>query len=253
VEESFPQLFNVHGDNDGRQRKIHTAEPLVPEPIAFEVELAIEKLISHKSPGTDQIPEELIKAGSRTICYEIHKLIICIWNKEELPEEWKELIIVPIYKKADKTDFNNYKNISLLPPTYNILSNILLPRLTPYAEEIIGCHQCGFRRNRSTTDHIFCIRQILEIKWEYIEAVLQLFIDFKKAYDSVKREMLYNILIEFGIPMKLVRLIKVYLNETFSRVRVGKDLSDVFRSRNGLKQGGCFIIIAFQLCFIVHH
>jgi len=57
--------------------------------------------------------------------------------------------------------------------------------------------------------HIFCIRQILEKKWEYNEPVHQLFIDFKKAYDSVRRKVLYNILIEFGIPMKLVRLIKM--------------------------------------------
>jgi len=80
--------------------------------------------------------------------------------------------------------------------------------LNPYAEEITGDHQCGFRHNRSTTDHIFCIRQILEKKWEDNEAVHRLFIDFKKAYVSVRREVLYNILIEFGIPMKLVRLIK---------------------------------------------
>jgi hypothetical protein len=59
--------------------------------------LAIEKLKSHKSPGIDQIPAELIKAGGRTICCEIRRLIISIWNKEGLPEEWKELIIVPIY------------------------------------------------------------------------------------------------------------------------------------------------------------
>jgi hypothetical protein len=74
-------------------------------------------------------------------------------------------------------------------------------------DEIIGDHQCGFQRNRSTTDQIFCI-QILEKKWEYNETVHQLFINFKKAYDSVRREVLYNILIEFVIPMKLVRLIK---------------------------------------------
>ena len=141
----------------------------------------------------------------------IHKLIISIWNKEELPEERKGSIIVPIHKKGDKTDCNNYRGISLLPTTYKILSNILLSRLIPYAEEVIGDHQCGFRRNRSTTDHIFCIRQILEKKWEYNEAVHQLFIDFKKAYDSVRREVLYNILIEFGIPKKLARLIKMCL------------------------------------------
>jgi len=62
--------------------------------------LAVEKVKNYKSPGVDQIPAELIKAGSRTICCEIHKLIIPIWNEEELPDEWKESIIVPIYKKG---------------------------------------------------------------------------------------------------------------------------------------------------------
>jgi len=90
-----------------------------------------------------------------------------------LPEEWKESIILSIYKKGDKTDCGNFLGISLLPTTYKILSNILLSRLTPYAEEIIGDHRCEFRRSRSTTDHVFCIRQILEKKWEYNEAVHQ--------------------------------------------------------------------------------
>jgi hypothetical protein len=70
--------------NDVRQTEIHTAEPLAPEPSASEVQLAIEKIKHHKSPGIDQIPVELIKARGRTIHCEIHKLIISIWNKEEL-------------------------------------------------------------------------------------------------------------------------------------------------------------------------
>jgi len=164
--------------------------------------MAIDKLKCHKSPDIDQLPAELIKAGGSRICLEIHKLITSIWKKEKLPEEWKESIIVPIQKKGDKTDCNNYRGISLLPSTYKILSKILLSRLTPYAKEVIEDHQCGFRRNRSTIDHIFCIRQILQKKWEYNEEVLQLFIDLKKAYDSVRREVLYKILIEFGIPKK---------------------------------------------------
>ena len=114
----FSQLFNVHEVKDVGQAEIHTAEPLVPEPSASDVELGIDKLKSHKSPGIDQIPAELIKAESRTICLEIHKLITSIWKKEKLPEEWKELIIVPIRKKGDKTDCNNYRGISLLPTTY---------------------------------------------------------------------------------------------------------------------------------------
>jgi len=81
----FSQLLNVHGVDDIRQTEIHTAKPLVPEPGSFEVELAIEKLKRHKSPGIDQIPTGLIKAGGRTIRYEIHKLINSVWNKEEFP------------------------------------------------------------------------------------------------------------------------------------------------------------------------
>ena len=83
------------------------------------------------------------------------------------------------------------------------------------------------------------------------EEVHQFFIDFKKAYDSVRREVLYKILIEFGIPKKLVRLIKMSLTETYSRVRVGKNVSDRFPISNGLRQG--VALSPFQLCFRVCH
>jgi hypothetical protein len=114
------------GVNDVRQSEIPTAEPLVPEPSASEVEMPVVKLKRHQSPGTEQIPTELIKAGGRILRSEIHKLIISIWDKWELPEEWKESVIVPIYKKSDKTAYSNYQGMSLLSTTYKILSNNLL-------------------------------------------------------------------------------------------------------------------------------
>jgi hypothetical protein len=86
----------------------------------------------------------------------------------------------------------------------------------------------------------------LKRKWEHNKAVHQLFIDFKKAYDSVRREALYNILIEFGIPKKLLKLIKMCLTETYSRVRVGKYLSEMFPVRNGLKQGDALSPLLFN-------
>jgi hypothetical protein len=89
-----------------------------------EVEIAIGRLKSYKSPGTDQIPVELIKAQGEALYSEINKLICSIWSKEELPQQWKESIIVPIYKKGDKTGYNNYRGISLLSTAYRILSNI---------------------------------------------------------------------------------------------------------------------------------
>jgi hypothetical protein len=87
------------------------------------------------------------------------------------------------------------------------------------------------------TDQIFYIWQILEKKWEYNGTVLQLFTDFKKAYNSVRREVSYNILTKFGIPRRLAELIKMSLNETYSKVYIGKTLSNKFPIQNGLKQG----------------
>jgi len=93
----------------------------------------------------------------------------------------------------------------------------------------------------------------LRKKWEYNEAVHQLFMDFKRAYDSVRREVLSNILIEFGIPKKQVWLIKMCLNETYSTVWVGKHLSDMFPIRSGLKQGDALqpLLLNFALEYTI--
>jgi len=136
----FPQLFSEHGFSDVRQTEIHTAEPLVPEPSAVEFDLAIEKLKSHKSPSIYRIPTELFKAGGRIIRYEIHKHIIAIWKKEELPEEWKEWIVVPVYKNGDKTYCSNYRGI-------------------------LFC-QLPTKVYPTSSHYIFCIRKILEKEME---------------------------------------------------------------------------------------
>jgi hypothetical protein len=127
--------------SDVRQIEVHTAESLVPGLSRLEVENAIAKLKMCKSPCSDQIPSELIQAGGEILRSAIHKLINSIWNKQELPDQWEESIILPVHKKGDKSDCNNYRGITLLSISYKILSNILLSRLSPYIEEIIGDHQ----------------------------------------------------------------------------------------------------------------
>jgi hypothetical protein len=133
----FSQLLNVHNISDARQIEMHTAEPLLPGPSHLEVEISIAKLKKYKSPGSDQIPAELYQAGGETLVSVTHKLVTLIWNKEDMPDQWKESIIVPIHKTGDKTDCNNYRGISMLSTSNKILSNILLSRLSPYIYEII--------------------------------------------------------------------------------------------------------------------
>jgi hypothetical protein len=86
---------------------MHTAQPSVPEPTTSVFEVATGKLGRCKSPGFDQIPAELIQAGAETLCSDFHKLIELTWNKEELPQQWKESAVIPTDKMDDKTDCNN--------------------------------------------------------------------------------------------------------------------------------------------------
>jgi hypothetical protein len=99
----------------------------------------------YKSPGSDQIPAEMIQAGGKTLLPEIHKVINSIWNKEELPDQCSPLLY-QYTKNGDKSDCSNHRGILLLSTSYKMLSNILLSSL------------------RSTTGQIFCIRQILVTK-----------------------------------------------------------------------------------------
>jgi hypothetical protein len=96
--------LKVHRVSDVRQIEIHTAGLLVPDPSTSEVEIAIAMLKMYKSPGSDLIPAVLIQARGETLRSEIQKFLNSVWNKEELPDQRKESIILPIYKEGDKSD-----------------------------------------------------------------------------------------------------------------------------------------------------
>jgi hypothetical protein len=97
---------------------MHIINLVVPEPSSFEVEISVERLEGYKSPGTDQIPAELIQAVGNTLRSVIHELTNSVRNKEELPQQRKESIIVPMCKESNKTDCCDYRRISVLPATY---------------------------------------------------------------------------------------------------------------------------------------
>jgi hypothetical protein len=113
----FCELLSVHEVGGIRQTEMHTAEPFVPNPSASEVEVATGKLKSYKSASVDQIPGELIQAGGQTLRSEIYNLIKLIWNREELPHQWKESIVVPIRKKRVIKHCSNYRGTSLVSTT----------------------------------------------------------------------------------------------------------------------------------------
>jgi sorting nexin-29 len=115
-------------------------------------------------------------------------------------------------------------------------------------EDILGDYQGGFRKGRSTTDQIFSLRMILEKTYEHKVDIHQLYIDYKQAYDTINRSELEEIMKEFGIPIKLVRLIKMTIENTNSKVKIQGKLTPSFETMIGLRQGDSLSTLLFNLC-----
>jgi sorting nexin-29 len=118
-----------------------------------------------------------------------------------------------------------------------VFANTLRNRLEPITERIIEEYQAGFRPDSSTIDQLFTVKQTLEKCWEYKLSVYQIYVHFKQAYDSIQRKKMYTIMYEFGLPPKLVRLLRATMTGAEVQGKVQTGLTDTFEIRQGLKQG----------------
>ena len=209
----------------------------IPPPDYSEVCLAIQRLKNNKAAGADGIPAELYKTGGQELTRCMHTLLCKIWSEERMPSDWNLSILCPIHKKGDPTIRANYRGISLLNLSYKVLSSVICERLKPIVNQLIGPYQCGFRPGKSTTDQIFTLRQILEKTREKQIDTHHLFVDYKAAFDSTIRSHLYEIMSEFGIPAKLIRLCRMTLSASTCSVLIGKDLTTPFDTKRGFRQG----------------
>jgi len=123
----------------------------------------------------------------------------------------------------------------------------LLRRLEIYVEDILIEYQTGFRRGKSTTDHIFTIRLVMEKFYEYNRDLHILFVDFKQTYDSIDRDQLWTTLRNFGISRKLVRLVEICNQQTYCKVRFMGETSEAFECKTGLRQGDALSSILLNL------
>ncbi|XP_043064519.1 uncharacterized protein LOC122320475 [Drosophila ficusphila] len=219
----------------------------IPAPSHIEVAAAIQRLKNNKAPGADGLSAELFKAGGDVLVGCMHQLICRIWLMENMPNDWNLSLICPILKKGDATQRTNYRGISLLPVAYKVLTSVLCEKLKPHAEALIGPYQCGFRPGKSTMDQIFTLRQILEKSHENQIDTYHLFVDYKAAFDSPRRDLLYAAMSELGIPAKLTRLCRMTLSNTNSSVKVGHDQSETFNTKLGLRQGDSLSCMLFNL------
>ena len=248
----FEQLLNVEGSVD--QSALDSLPNLPPnvsldEPPSFEEVLdAITATRENKAPGGCGIPAEVWKYGGIKLKERLFDLIVDIWEHEQMPQDWKDANIVPIFKKGSRKECGNYRGISLLSIAGKIMARIILNRLndkiTPH---VLPETQCGFRNNRSTMDMVFSLRQIQEKCTEQNLELYAVFIDFTKAFDTVSREGLWLVLKRFGCTEKVINLIKALHDGMQAKVVQGSETSEQFAVTNGVKQGCVLAPTLFSL------
>ena len=204
------------------------------KPSKVEIRTAIQAL----KDGPDGVPAEAMKGDLSTSVDILHRLFARIWEEENIPEEWREGIIVKVpAKKGDLGDCNNHRGIMLLSVPGKVLNRILLVRMRTAVDILLRDQQEGFRKDRLCIDQICTLRVIIEQSLEWNSSLYVNFVDYEKAFDSVDRETLWKLLRFYGIPEKFVTLIKSSYEGFTCRVAHEAQLSDSFEVRTGVRQG----------------
>ena len=171
-------------------------EELSTPPSLDETKKALKHMANGKAPGPDGIPAEIYKYGGQRLIRRLVHLFSIIWEKQSVPQEFKDASIVHLYKrKGNRANCDNHRGISLLATAGKILSKIIATRLSnSVAEKFLPETQCGFRPGRSTVDMIFTARQLQEKCREQQKNLYLVFIDLTKAFDTVCRDSLWALL-----------------------------------------------------------
>lgn len=208
----------------------------VPEFLKREVEHAILSQKNDKSPGDDNITNELLKAVLKSIIDPLTNLFNEILKKEKIPTQWTKTTITLLHKKGDKSDINNYRPVSLMSNIYKVFSKLILGRITKVIEENQPREQAGFRKNFSTIDHISVIKQIVEKCHEYGRQYYVAFVDYNKAFDSLKHNKIWESLKEQGVPEKYIRIIKEIYSKSTAKIKLER-IGEEFKIGKGVRQG----------------
>lgn len=192
---------------------------------------------SGKAAGPDDIPAEALKADTETTVEMLFPLFEKIWEEEDIPADWKEGYLIKIPKKGDLSNCANYRGITLLSVSGKIFNRVLLDRMKDAVDHRLRDEQAGFRKERSCTDQIATLRIILEQSTEWNSPLYINFVDYEKAFDSVHRKSLWQLLRHYGIPIKLTSLIKNSYEGMTCRVAHGSHFTKSFAVRTGVRQG----------------
>jgi hypothetical protein len=223
-------------EKEKRQHRVGEIEEITRE----ELEQQLRKLKRKKAPGRDGIQNESWIYGTEREVDRLLEIMNGVWKGEGFPQEWKEGIICPIYKKGEKNTASNYRGITLLNTAHKVYAMIVKERLMKEMNErgALPDEQAGFRKGRGTMDNVYILNHIIgnEIK-KRGSKIYAFFVDLKAAFDNVERDLLWEYLRKKGINEHLVTKIEEIYEETISRVRVDGRVSECFKTYKGVRQG----------------
>ena len=207
-----------------------------------EIESTIKELKNGKAVFSDNIGNEALKYGFMYLKESLRYMLNFVFQKGVFPANWADGMIIPLHKKDDKTDVNNYRGIVISSCLSKVLLRILTKRIDSFMSSSgrWSLYQCGFKKDHRTEDNIFVLKTIYNnyVK-EKSKDVYIAFIDFSKFFDKINREMMLYKLIKYGINGPIYSMIKSVYSKTGYQVRIGDDISPMFYGNNGLKQGCC--------------
>ena len=255
----FTEILNIQSQfnqaeiEKARQRPVR--HQLAEVPTMDELTDAIGKLKNGKAGGASGILPEMVKAA----CCEddflelLLDLVQATWKEGEVPKDWSDALLVPIPKKGDLGKCDNWRGIALLDTVGKVAARIIQERLQALAEEELPESQCGFRKRRGCSDMIFTVRQLVEKSWEHRAKSFLVFIDLKKAYDSVPREALWMALSKLGVPEPTIKLIRSFHCDMQAQIRLNDVMLEPINVNNGLRQGCSMAPVLFNLysCLVI--
>ena len=210
---------------------------------------ALTKLKTRKAGGKSGVLPELILHGGVDLWDRMLEVMQKVWEEDKLVRDWQDAVDVPIPKKGDLKQCDHWCGISLLDVVGKVLGRIVQGRLQVVAEKILPESQSGFRKGRGCADMIFVARQLVEKVREHGKSLYMLFVDLRNAYDSVPRQALWKVLEKYGVPEKMLNVVKSFHEGMHAEVRVGSTVTDRFEVWNGLRQGCTLAPTLFNIYF----
>ena len=218
-------------------------------PTEEEVVSALYRMKGSKAGGKTGILPEMVKSCGGLLLEYLMDLFQTVWKEGRVPEEWRDAILIPIPKKGDLSHCDNWRGISLLDTVGKLFAKVIQVRLQSVVEDVLVDSQCGFRSGRGCVDMIFCAQQLMEKAREHRSDLFMLFVDLRKAYDSIPRQALWLVLHKYGIPTQLIQLIQSLHEGMKAEVAVGGTTCPVVEVNNGLRQGCTIAPSLFNLYF----